>query len=259
MALLSQKIAFITAAGMGIGQAAARKLAQNGAMVHVTDRDGEAAEKTASIIRSEGGRASFAQVDVADFEAVAAAVDELVARAGRLDILHNHAGIQIAGSAEEISLEQFERSVQINITSQLAAARASLPAMKKAGGGVILNTASNAGVFVDRGMLAYNTTKAAVITMTRQMALDLGRYGIRVNALCPGWVDTPFNLPYQTHLGGREALEAVVREKVPLGRFGSLDEMADTVLFLVSPMSSYLTGQALVVDGGESIAAICQL
>ncbi len=125
--------------------------------------------------------------------------------------------------------------------------------MKGQGGGVILNTSSNSGVFLDQGMVAYITSKAAVITMTRQIARDVAKYGIRVNALCPGWVDTPFNGPYIRQLGGREALEAMIANVVPMGRFATPDEIASSVLYLVSDHSAYMTGHALVVDGGESL------
>lgn len=256
--LLEDKVALVTAAGTGIGRAGAVKMAGAGAKVYVTDRDPDAAARTAEIINGNGGTAVAARLDVADFGQIGTAVRNCLEALGRIDILHNHAGIQIAGNAGDVRIEDFERSVAINVTAQLAAVKAVLPVMVRQSGGVILNTASNAGVVVDHGMLAYNTTKSAVITMTRQIALDYGRSGIRVNALCPGWVDTPFNLPYERQLGGRDALEAVVRDKVPLGRFGTLDEIATAILFLVSPMSSYLTGQAVVVDGGESIASASQ-
>ena len=101
-------------------------------------------------------------------------------------------------------------------------------------------------------MLAYITTKSAVIAMTRQIALDYARFGVRVNALCPGWIDTPFNAPYTAQLGGRAALEHVVSTAVPMGRFGRVDEIAEAILFLVSDRSSFMTGHALVIDGGES-------
>jgi NAD(P)-dependent dehydrogenase (short-subunit alcohol dehydrogenase family) len=125
--------------------------------------------------------------------------------------------------------------------------------MKRAGKGVILNTSSNSGVFLDNGMLAYITTKTAVIAMTRQMALDYAPFGIRANALCPGWVDTPFNEAYTRQLGGRDNLLRYIREKVPLGRFAAPEEIAEAILFCVSDRSAYMTGHALVVDGGESL------
>mgnify|MGYP001031277651 CR=1 FL=1 len=257
--LLAGKVAFLTAAGSGIGRAGALKLAASGARLFVTDRDPEAARATAGLIRDAGGEAVDHGLDVTSF----AAVDTLLAAClkdfGRIDILHNHAGVQIAGSAESLSIADFEQSLRVNLMAQFVAAKAVIPLMKEQGGGVILNSSSNAGLFLDWAMLAYTTSKAAVITLTRQLALDYGGCGIRVNALCPGWVDTPFNLPYQNHLGGREALEQVVRTKVPLGRFGRLDELADAILFLVSPMSSYVTGHALVVDGGESLAAAASM
>src|SRR5690606_3544483 len=121
------------------------------------------------------------------------------------------------------------------------------------GKGVILNTASSSGVLYDREMIAYTTTKHAVIAMTKQMAGDYAGHGIRVNALCPGWVDTPFNAPFINQMGGREAIEAYIKEKVPMGRWADVEEIAEPILFLVSDRSSYMTGQILVVDGGETV------
>jgi NAD(P)-dependent dehydrogenase (short-subunit alcohol dehydrogenase family) len=139
------------------------------------------------------------------------------------------------------------------VRAHFMAARLVMPAMKAAGKGVILNTSSSSGVLYDREMIAYTTSKHAVIAMTRQMAGDYGRFGIRVNALCPGWVDTPFNDPFIAQMGGRDRIEAYMREKVPLGRWGTVDEIAEAILFLVSDRSSYMTGQILVVDGGETV------
>lgn len=252
--LLDGKTALVTAAGSGIGRESARILAANGAFVMVTDRDGGAAVETAETIRAEGGAAGAAALDVADEAALADTFSRLVADRGGLHILHNHAGIQIAGAMEQIDSADMRKSYEINVVAQFAACRAALPHMRAQGGGVILNTASNAGVFLDKGMLAYITTKSAVITMTKQIALDYARDGIRVNALCPGWVDTPFNGPYQAQLGGREALESVVRDLVPMGRFGRPEEVAEAILFLCSNRSSFITGHALVVDGGECLA-----
>ena len=174
-------------------------------------------------------------------------------RHGRIDILHNHAGAQVAGDLEQVDPDGFDRSWSLNVRAHFMAARLVMPAMKAAGKGVILNTSSSSGVLYDREMIAYTTTKHAVIAMTRQMAGDYARFGIRVNALCPGWVDTPFNDPFIAQMGGRDAIEAYMREKVPLGRWGTVDEIAESILFLVSDRSSYMTGQILVVDGGETV------
>lgn len=252
--ILADKIAIITAGGSGIGRATARAMAAAGAHVVVTDRDPDKAKETAAEITAEGRSAIGAGLDVADARAIAGFLASVNAEHGRIDILHNHAGIQVAGSLEEVDPAQFDRSWQINVHAQFAACQAVMPIMRKQGRGVILNTASNAGVFLDKGMLAYITTKSAVITMTKQIALDYARYGVRVNALCPGWIDTPFNDPYTQQLGGRAALERVVANAVPMGRFGKPEEIAEAVLFLVSDRSSYITGHALVVDGGECLA-----
>jgi NAD(P)-dependent dehydrogenase (short-subunit alcohol dehydrogenase family) len=252
--LLSGKTALVTAAGSGIGRQSAGILAANGAFVMVTDRDGGLAEETAEAIRAAGGICASSAMDVADEAAITGVFDRLVRERGALDILHNHAGIQIGGALEQIDAGDMRRSYEINVVAQFAACKAVLPHMRAQGGGVILNTASNAGVFLDKGMLAYITTKSAVITMTKQIALDYARDGIRVNALCPGWVDTPFNGPYEAQLGGRAALEKVVRDLVPMGRFGRPEEIAEAVLFLCSDRSSFITGHALVVDGGECLA-----
>lgn len=249
--LLTDRIALVTAAGSGIGRAVAIAMAREGAHVVVTDRDGAAAAESARIA---GGKAVPATLDVADEAAIAALIAGTREKYGRIDILHNHAGLQVAGSLEEIDGGQLDRSWAINVHAQFAACRAAMPIMKAQGKGVILNTASNAGVFLDKGMLAYITTKSAVITMTKQIALDYARFGIRVNAICPGWVDTSFNDPYTAQLGGRGALEKVVSGMVPMGRFGQPEEVAEAAVFLVSDRSSYITGHALVIDGGECLA-----
>ena len=168
-------------------------------------------------------------------------MDQTAETHGRLDILHSHAGVQIEGSVEELSAEGLDRSHHYNVRAHFVAVQSAVPHMKS-NGGVILLTSSNAGVFPDYGMTGYIATKAAVVMMAEQMALDLAKYGIRVNALCPGWIDTPFNEAYERQLGGREALETVVARRVPLGRFGRTDEIADAILFLLSDRSSYVTG-----------------
>ena len=125
--------------------------------------------------------------------------------------------------------------------------------MRAQGGGSIIITASNSGVQYDRGMIAYATTKHAVVAMTRQMASDYAGDNIRFNALCPGFIDTPFNAGFEKQMGGRDKLERYVSQTIPMGRWGSTDEMANSILFLASDMSTFMTGHALVVDGGECI------
>lgn len=251
--ILENRIAVVTGSGSGIGQAGALAMAREGAVVIVADRDAAAGEATAAMIRAQGGRAEAVTTDVADDAAVEHLVRSTLDQHGRIDILHNHAGVQIGGPLTDVSLDGFDASWRVNVRAHFLAARLAMPAMIAAGGGVILNTASNSGVFYDREMIAYATSKHAVVAMTRQMALDYALHKVRVNALCPGWVDTPFNEPFIAQMGGRAAIEAYVREKIPMGRWATAEEIAEAILFLVSDRSAFMTGQALVVDGGESI------
>lgn len=252
--ILRDRTAIVTAAGSGIGRAGSVAMAREGAFVVVTDRDPAAARETVRLIADAGGRAEARELDVTDDRAVGALIEDIAGIRGRIDILHNHAGVQVAGSVEEIDAAGLDRSWAVNVHAQFVACQAVIPVMKAQGGGVILNTSSNSGVFLDRQMTAYITSKAASITMTRQIALDVARFGIRVNALCPGWVDTPFNDPYTQQLGGRKALEHAISNIVPMGRFATAQEIAEVILFMVSDRSSYMTGHALVADGGESLA-----
>lgn len=252
--ILSGQVAIVTGAGSGIGRGSAEVIGREGATVVIADREAAAGSETADRIKTAGGKAEAAAVDVTDDRAVERLIRTTLERFGRIDILHNHAGLQVEGTLEGVSVQGFDQSWDINVRAHFIAARLVVPAMTAQGGGVILNTSSSSGVRIDREMIAYATTKHAVIAMTRQMALDYARVNIRVNALCPGWVDTPFNAPFIRQMGGRAAVDAYVRERVPMGRWGRVDEIAEAVLFLVSDRSSYLTGQAIVVDGGETIA-----
>jgi NAD(P)-dependent dehydrogenase (short-subunit alcohol dehydrogenase family) len=252
--ILKDRIAIVTGAGSGIGRAGAVIMAREGADVTVFDRNIDGAEETVALIKARGGKATAVEIDVTDDSALKDSIGDVHARHGRIDILHNHAGAQVEGNLEDVSIEGFDRSWDLNVRAHFIAARAVMPFMRAEGSGVILNTSSSSGLLYDREMVAYTTTKHAIIAMTKQIAGDYGRYGIRVNALCPGWVDTPFNEPFIRQLGGRAAIEDYIRRRVPLGRWADVEEIAEPILFLVSDRSSYVTGQILVCDGGETVA-----
>jgi len=251
--LLHNQVAIVTGAGSGIGEAGAAIMAREGAHVVIVDRNGGRADVVVRRIRQAGGSAESLAIDVTDDRAMKEGLLSVMARHGRIDILHNHAGVQVAGDVEQVDVAGFDLSWSVNVRAHFMAARHVVPVMRNAGRGVILNTSSSSGILYDREMIAYTTTKHAVVAMTRQMAGDLAPHGIRVNALCPGWVDTPFNEPFIAQMGGRSAIEAYVATKVPLGRWAEVSEIAEPILFLVSDRSSYMTGQVLVVDGGETV------
>lgn len=252
--ILKDRVAIVTGAGSGIGRAGAEAMAREGAFVVVADKNPESAEETVRRITGAKGHAASWPIDVTDDQAFAALVEGIQREHGRIDILHNHAGIQVAGSLEDLNGDGMDASWRLNVRAHFIGCKLVVPFMKEQGGGSIINTASNSGAFVDKGMLAYITTKAANIMMTRQIALDYAKYNIRVNALCPGWVDTPFNAPYIRQMGGRDAIEKYVAETIPMGRWATADEIAEAILFLASDRSSFMTGHELIVDGGEWFA-----
>ncbi len=249
--ILKDRVAIVTGAGSGIGRAGAEIMAREGAIVVIADRAAEAGAETVSRIEAAGGRAENRPTDVTDDAALADLVNGTHETYGRIDILHNHAGIQVAGTLEEVDPDGMDASWRLNVRAHFMGCRLAVPYMKAQGKGSIINTSSNSGVFQDRGMLAYITSKHANIAMTRQIALDYAQYDIRVNALCPGWVDTPFNEPYIKQMGGRAAIEKYVSQTIPMGRWATTDEIAEAILFLASDRSSFMTGHELVVDGGE--------
>lgn len=251
--MLKNRIALVTAAGSGIGRAGAIAMAREGAVVVVTDRDGALAQETLAQVEAAGGQGVAHTLDVGQDADCRAMVEDVVARWGRIDILHSHAGIQIPGRVEDVTPAQMDAAWALNVRAHFVLAQAVIPPMRAQGGGSVIVTASNSGCQYDRGMVSYATTKHAAVAMVKQMAVDYAPENIRFNVLCPGFVDTPFNAGFETQMGGRQALESYVAGSIPMGRWASVEEIAHGIVYLASDRSSFVTGLALVIDGGEML------
>lgn len=249
MSRFENKVVLVTGAGHGIGRASARRFAAEGATVVVVDMNRDTAEETQDLIKADGADAVAVQADVANERAVATLVSRALEVRGRIDVVHNNAGRLTRGSVHELAVEEWDRTFDVNIRSIFLICRAVLPGMLERGNGVIVNTSSASGLVGDQGTPAYNASKAAVINLTRQMAADYSRRGIRVNCVCPGWVPTGFNDPVVEGMSESD-LREVVGATVPLGRQAEPEEIAAAVAFLASDDASYVVGHALVVDGG---------
>ena len=247
---LDGRVVAISGAASGIGRAAALLLAEHGAEVTIGDLDADGGEATAAEIRARGGSAAFVPVDVSDSAAVRAWLDAAAAPRGGIDAIVNNAGLQRSGPVTELPEETWDALMRVNPRSCFLGVKHGVPHLLARGGGAIVNTASLAGVKGGPGNTAYAASKGAIVAFTRAVAAELGPQGIRVNALCPGWVDTPFNDPVIAAMGGAQAQAEMVAAAVPLRRQATPEEIAGTVVYLVSDASSYVTGQAVVVDGG---------
>jgi NAD(P)-dependent dehydrogenase (short-subunit alcohol dehydrogenase family) len=241
----------VTGGAHGIGRASALRFASEGANVAIVDIREEEGRRVAEECDAAGGRGRAFGVDVSNPEEVAAVVANVAGEFGGIDILHSNAGRLTAGTILEVTLEEWLRVLAVNVTSMFLVARAVVPIMQAAGGGAIVTTGSISGMFGEPALAAYTASKAAVINLTRQMAIDFAPDGIRVNSVCPGWVDTGFNDPQFAHdnMTEKDIAEAIERT-VPMKRQGTPEEMAAAVAFLASDDASYITGTTLLVDGG---------
>ena len=236
------QVVAISGAASGIGAAAARRFAAEGARLALCDLRDDRLEEVAADLPGE----VFARaVDVSDGEAYAAFIDAAADRFGRLDVLANNAGIGCFGHVDEITPEAWRRTFAVDLDAVFFGSRAALPHLR-ASRGSIVNTASISGLFADAGLVAYNVAKAGVVNLTRNMAVDHAPDGVRVNCVCPGGVGTPM---LNAHLRDDAIMQEYAR-LVPLGRVAAPEEMAAAIAFLASKDASYITGHALVVDGG---------
>jgi 2-keto-3-deoxy-L-fuconate dehydrogenase len=251
---LDGKAAVVTGAGSGIGLAIASTFAQNGAHVFALDRDLNAAAASVEKIRAAGGTASALECDVAIADSVEAAFARIDAdkNVSRTAILVNNAGIAHIGTVENTSEEDFDRIYSVNVKGIFLCSRAAVRRMLASGGGVILNLASIASLIGLTDRFAYSMSKGAVLTMTRSIAVDYVKRGIRCNCICPARVHTPFVDGYlRATYPGREAeMFKQLSEYQPLGRMGSPEEVAALALYLCSDEASFITGQAYPIDGG---------
>lgn len=242
--------AVIVGCATGIGAAGARILAGRRWRLALVD----IAEDPLAALATELDPVAVIRADAADPGRLGTAIDDATAALGGLDRAWCNVGYQSAGSVEEATVKDLDRCYAVNVRAHFVVAQRTVPALRAAGGGALLLTASNAGLQTDDRFLTYSATKAATVAMVRLLARDHARDGIRVNALCPGWVDTPFNAPVWETYGGRESFLEAVARLVPIGRMATAEEVARFACMLLEDDARYVTGQALVIDGGETVA-----
>ncbi len=252
---LTGRVAIVTGAASGIGRASAIAFAREGARVVVADRNEQGGEETASAIAAEGRLACFTRVDVSKEAELKRMIEATVTRWGRIDILFNNAGVLLVKPIEEMTEEEWDRVMSINVKAAFFAIKHAVPHMRRGGGGAILNTGSIASFTGQVGTPVYSASKGAIALLTKSLALDFGRDRIRVNCICPGITDTPMLREHLGHDSDGEARIKARLSRVPLGEILTPEDVARAALYLVSDDSAGITGILHVVDGGLLAAA----
>jgi NAD(P)-dependent dehydrogenase (short-subunit alcohol dehydrogenase family) len=245
MGKLDGRVGLITGAGAGIGRDSALAFAREGAAVAIVDVREPRAQQTAELVRAEGGIARAFACDVRSLEQVEATVARVLEAFGRIDAVFNDAGTTRPGSVVSVSLDDWEMVLDVNLRGTFYVSRTVLPHMLERGSGAIINMGSVDGLAADRNMAAYNAAKAAIVNLSRSMAIDFGPRGVRTNCICPGAIGSPAILRTLTD-ERRAAMEAVT----PLRRIGRPSDIASLAVFLASDDSAYINGAAIVADGG---------
>ncbi len=247
---LAGKTAIITGAASGIGAATAERFCQEGAAVLVVDWNGEGAAAVAQSLDPTGQRAGYVQGDVQDEATAAASVQAALERWGRLDIVVNNAAVASALDLLEFTPDEFDRVLGVNLKGPLLFCKHAVPAMRRTGGGAIVNVASISSTCGIPKQPLYAPSKGGLLQMTRQLAVQYAEDNIRVNAVSPGTIETPLLRPLTDDVAGHERHLAWLRARHPLGRFGQPEEVAAAILFIASDEASFITGANLAVDGG---------
>lgn len=247
--LLENKVAIITGAGSGFGRATAELYAKEGAKVVVVDYNEQTAQETVDSIKEQGGEAVAVQADVSNEPDVKNFIQAAINEYGQIDILFNNAGVYAPGTIEETSMDDWNRSINVNTTALFLASKYAIPYLKETKGNII-NTASAGGIIGFPNAISYATTKGAVISFTRAMAVDYAEAGVRVNAICPGTGVTGMT---KDLLEIEEVYQGFIAP-IPMKRLGEANDIASAALFLGSDLSSYITGHSLPVDGGWTMS-----
>lgn len=251
---LHDQVAIITGAASGIGAGTAELFAEHGARFVLVDRDVAGLEAIRAALAATGAAVIGCPGDVGEPDTARRAIQQALDHFGQIDIVFNNAGVMTSGDLMELGDDQWDTIISTNLRSMYLMCRAALPHMLARGRGSIINTSSVMAFLTEPGHEAYTTSKAGIVGLTKALAVSYAARGVRVNCICPGWVDTPMNRKLAAELGGMDHLTPIISSQQPLGRMLSAREVGNAVLFLASDDASGVTGSCLYVDGGASAA-----